>query len=138
MKRGIKLLLLADSLATMRLGMLGPIYALTTVGCIGYLFVTGEASLLLVQVVLGIAVALLSPAYDSVYSHYVAREKEASDRGSWEAMGYTVSAVAALVGGYVAHAFGFVWLFVSMATFSALATVASFGLLAPEETLARD
>ncbi|NCO11169.1 hypothetical protein CO038_00345 [Candidatus Pacearchaeota archaeon CG_4_9_14_0_2_um_filter_39_13] len=178
MKKGLKFLLVADSLATLALGMLGPIYAifveqiggdildaswaffaftltsgvviyiigkwedkikhkeklissgyfLVALGCLGYILVYNQISLLGVQVILGFAIALLSPAYDSLYSHYVRKKEEASDWGSWEAMGYIVSAFAALIGGYIASQLGFKALFFVMFLFALFGAFASLSL----------
>src|SRR3989344_3262721 len=52
-------------------------YSLMSIGFLGYYFVYNQFSLLVVQIVLGFAVALLSPVYDSLYSHYVIKKQEA-------------------------------------------------------------
>ena len=89
-------------------------YFLTAIGCLGYVFVSNQMELLMVQVVLGIAVAVLSPAFDALYSHYVVGTHEASDWGTWESMGYAVAAIASVAGGYAVHQFGFKFLFMVM------------------------
>lgn len=89
-------------------------YILIAVGCLGYYFVYNQISLLIVQVVLGLATALLAPAYDALYSHYVVKKEEASDWSLWESMGYIVGAIAAVIGGYVVNIFGFRILFIVM------------------------
>src|SRR3989338_6475661 len=95
-------------------------YALIAIGCLGYYFVYNQFTLLLVQIILGFATALLSPAYDALYSHFVIKKEEASDWGLWESMGYIVGAVAAIIGGYVASIFGFKILFLVMFAVSLL------------------
>lgn len=170
MKKGIKVLLVADSFANLALGMVGPIYAifveriggdildaswaysvymltagvvmyllsrwedrakhkekfvvlgyaLTSVGCLMYFFVYDQMTLLVTQAVLGLAVAVLSPAFDAIYSHFIRAEEEASDWGVWEAMSYGVTAVAALAGGYIADRYGFKTLFIAMFAISLL------------------
>ena len=178
MRKGLKLLVLADAWATFALGMIGPIYAifveriggdildaswayfaftitagitmyalsfwenhvkhkeslivfsygLISLGCLGYYFVYDQITLLGVQVILGLATAFLSPAYDALYSHYVNKREEASDWGLWESMGYVVGAVAAVAGGYVATLYGFKTLFLIMFLFALLGFLTSLNL----------
>lgn len=89
-------------------------YMLSNVGCLFYIFVNNQAMLLVTQIILGISMAVLSPAFDSVYSHYVTKSEEASNWGIWESMSYIVTAIAAIIGGYVADLYGFRVLFVVM------------------------
>lgn len=103
-------------------------YALTSVGCLLYYFVFNQFTLLLTQVVLGFAIAILDPAFDAIYSHYVKAKEEASNWGIWEAMSYIVTAIAAIVGGYIAEFFGFKPLFLLMFFVSLIGTVSSLSL----------
>ncbi|PIR87446.1 MAG: hypothetical protein COU11_00305 [Candidatus Harrisonbacteria bacterium CG10_big_fil_rev_8_21_14_0_10_49_15] len=103
-------------------------YCLTAVGALGYYFVDTQAGLLVVQVILGVSMAVLSPAFDALYSHYVVNKHEASDWGAWEAMGYMVAALAAVVGGYVVDSFGFRPLFLLMFGAALVGAIISFSL----------
>ncbi len=104
-------------------------YILISIGTLGYIFVFNQLSLLIVQAILGVAVAFLSPAYDSLYSHFVIKKEEASDWGIWEGMGYIVTAIAAVIGGYIADLAGFKTLFIVMFFISLLGVLTSAGLL---------
>jgi len=104
-------------------------YGIATIGCFSYLLVYDQISLLITQVILGLSMALLDPAYDSVYSHYVTRSSEASEWGAWEALDYVVTAIAALAGGYIVTSFGFTTLFLSMGFAGILATFLALFLL---------
>ncbi|PIT92954.1 MAG: hypothetical protein COU06_02540 [Candidatus Harrisonbacteria bacterium CG10_big_fil_rev_8_21_14_0_10_38_8] len=110
-------------------------YSLTAVGCLGYFFVDSQTGLLIVQIILGLSMAFLSPAFDALYSHYVIKNQEASDWGKWEAMGYIVTAVAAVIGGYIVHIFGFKILFLAMFTAAVIGTLISLFLFKKEEFL---
>ena len=110
-------------------------YVLISIGTLGYVFVYNQISLLIVQVILGVAVALLSPAYDSLYSHFVIKKEEAYDWGTWEAMGYIVTAIAAVMGGYIADLVGFKILFLTMFFVSLLGVLTSAGLLKSKKYL---
>lgn len=164
MKKGIKILLVADGFMSFSLGMLGPIYAifvekiggdildaswaystymitagvvmyilskwedrskhkekfivmgyaLTAVGCLLYVFVTSQTTLLIAQIILGLAIAVLDPAFDAIYAHFVTQKEEASNWGIWESTNYIITAIAAIAGGYIAKVFGFQVLFVCM------------------------
>ena len=185
MKRGIKILLIADAFMTLALGMLGPIYAifveriggdlldaswayftfmltsgivmylisrwenhikhkeklifsgylLAAIGCLSYYFVYNQTTLLLTQVILGFAMAILSPAFDAVYAHYINKKREASDWGAWESMGYLVTALAALSGGYIANFYGFKILFLIMFFISLLGAFYSLRLFGRKKNL---
>lgn len=103
-------------------------YALTSVGCLFYIFVFNQITLLATQVTLGLAIAVLDPAFDSTYSHYITKREEASDWGAWEAMSYVVTAIAAIIGGYVANFLGFKILFIAMFIISLLGVIKSLSL----------
>lgn len=62
-------------------------YGVSTLGCFLYLFTITQLMLLITQVVLGVGVALVSPAFDALYAHFVKTKEEALDWGAWEAMG---------------------------------------------------
>jgi MFS family permease len=93
-------------------------YALSALGALGYYFVYNQASLIVVQVILGLGEAVLVPAYDAMYSKYLSKKEEASDWASYESMGYIAGAFAAVLGGYLAYNFGFKTLFLVMFVFS--------------------
>ncbi len=103
-------------------------YFLTSIGCLSYIFVYNQISLLMTQIILGIATALLNPAFDALYSHYTIKKEEAFDWGSWEALGYIVTAVAALVGGYLAAYLSFKYLFIVMFLVSLIGAFTSLNL----------
>ena len=110
-------------------------YLITAFGCLGYLFVNDQISLLVVQVILGIAAAILSPAFDAIFSHYTEEEKEASNWGAWEALGFITTAFSALIGGYIAEFYGFKVVFILMAILSIIGALISFNLLRDKEYL---
>jgi len=112
-------------------------YGITAIGCFSYIFVNSQFTLLVTQVILGFSVAIISPAFDALYAHYVNVKSDASDWGAWEAMGYLVAALAALAGGYIAYGFGFRALFITMFIFALLGAVASLGLLRGDKAMHR-
>ena len=89
-------------------------YFLSAVGFFGYLFVQNVYHLFILQVLLGLSVAIRVPAFDAFYSGSLDHNRRASQWGNWETMAYTVSAIAALAGGFIATTYGFKSLFVIM------------------------
>lgn len=89
-------------------------YLLTALGCLSYIFVHNQISLVITQIILGVAEAVQVPAYDALYSKYLDKSKEASEWGDWESMRYIMTAIAAIVGGYLAYQYGFKILFIVM------------------------
>ena len=110
-------------------------YSLTALGCLSYIFVYNQATLLTTQIILGLSVAFGNPAYDALYSHYINKKEEASEWGSWEAMGYIVTAIAAIIGGYIASLFGFKTLFIIMFLASLLSIIISLNLFKDKKYL---
>ncbi len=102
-------------------------YGINLLATIGYLFVTSTLSLFVVQVFLGIAVAIKDPAYDALFS--ASKSHLALLWGEWEAMDYMALAVGALVGGIIANTFGFFALLWCMVFMSAMSFAASLYLL---------
>lgn len=103
-------------------------YLLNALGCFLYLFTDTQGMLLVVQVILGVGVAVVSPTFDTIYSHFVNSEKEASEWGAWEAMGYFVAALGAVAGSMIADRFGFNALFLCMSAAALIGAILSFFL----------
>ncbi len=104
-------------------------YAIRALGYLGYVFVYNQPSLLVVQFILGLGGALNIPAYDSMYTRFLDKGKEASEWADWEAMYYIMTAFAAIFGGIVASVFGFRSLFVIMFIFSLIGMFSSIKLM---------
>ncbi len=94
---------------------------LAVAGFVGYLFVTNPMDLFLVQVVLGISVAFVVPAFDSFYSRHIDKNKETEEWGAWEGVYQISLGISAVIGAVVADYFGFktlIWLMILFAVFS--------------------
>ena len=102
-------------------------YLLFAFGYLGYLWVDRVVRLLAVELVLGIAYALGTPAYDAFYSSFLERGKKASQWGAFEAMERILSGGGMVAGGVLAAFWGFRVLFVTMAI-AALAAALLVGL----------
>lgn len=99
--------------------------ALSVVGFVGYLFIRNPLDLFFVQIILGMADAVLVPAFDSVFSKNLDRGHSASEWGMWESMRATVVGIAAVIGGFVAQNYGFTALFQIMTVISMFSFAAS-------------
>ena len=86
-----------------------------------YVFMTSIPQLIITQIFWGVAVALGTPAFDSVYSNHTSKENSIIEWGRWEGIAAIVTGVAALVGGIFIQTFGYETIFIIMA-------VISFGL----------
>lgn len=100
-------------------------YGIALLGSIGYLFITSTTHLFIVQIILGFAVALKDPAYDALFS-LSSKRHLALAWGEWEAVDYFGLGFGAMVGGFIASAFGFyilIWCMVLLSFFSFLASL---------------
>jgi len=85
---------------------------------ISYAFMTNIPQLIVTQIFWGIAVALGTPAFDSVYANHTNKESSIIEWGRWEGIAAIVTGVAALVGGVFIQTFGYEAVFIIMATVS--------------------
>lgn len=97
-------------------------------GSLSYYFVYNQISLVITQVILGLAEAVQVPAYDALYSRYLDKNEAASEWGDWEAMRYIVTAIVAVIGGYMADSLGFRTLFLFMFMISLVSVFTSLNL----------
>lgn len=104
-------------------------YIIGALGYLGLLFVKTPAHLFAVQIIFGLGEAVNIPAYDGLYSKLLEKGKYASEWGIWETMAYTVTAIAALIGGIIGELYGFKALFTIMFFLSIACTIVSTALL---------
>ena len=104
-------------------------YFLSSMGVGMYIFVNDTNMLFLTQLILGLSQALAYPAYSALYTDYLDKKKVASEWGAWSSMWYIVTAIAALIGGFIANSYGFKTLFVVMFLVSLLSSFTSLILL---------
>jgi hypothetical protein len=103
-------------------------HTLGAMGILGYIFVASPLHLFAVQVVLGLAEAVGSPAFDGLYSRFLDRGRFASEWGLYDSMDYLVAAFSAGTGGVIASLFGFQVLFMAMFVLSLVSVAASVKL----------
>lgn len=88
--------------------------AINVVGIAGYIFVSSPVDLFIVQGILGIAIAMMNPTFEALYSRGLRKGHEAFEWSIWEGSINIMFAIAAITGGLVASIFGFKTLFVFM------------------------
>lgn len=93
-------------------------YVMTAIAYFGYIFINSVFWLFGIQILLGLASAIVTPAFDTVYSSHLDQGKQASQWGAWEGMSQIVTAIGALVGGVMVTLLGFNWLFGIMGSLS--------------------
>ncbi len=108
-------------------------YFFSALGFLGYIFVTNVYHLFIVQALLGISIAVRSPALSALYSKKMEKGKRVSVWSEWEAMWYIVTAAASISGGLVVKYFGFHTLLTIMFISSVCALIASLSM--PEKAL---
>lgn len=108
-------------------------YGISMIGTAGYLLVDSSVSLFIVEIILGLSVALKDPAYDELFSLAGKRHLTLA-WGEWEAVDYLALGVGAFVGGLIAEFFGFRILLWSMLALSVFSFLSSISLLKVQET----
>ena len=103
-------------------------YLLNAIAFFLYLFVSKPVHLYFIEILFGVAIAVLSPVYDGLYSKNLDKGKYVSEWGDWEAVGYIISSISALSGGILVSKFGFQTLFFVMSGVSFLAFIVSLCL----------
>ena len=89
-------------------------YAIMGFGFLSYTYVDSIWALFLVQIIIGLGEAVYSPAFDSVYSKHLNKQKAGSQWGAWESMNYFTTAIGAIIGGLLVTQFGFNIMFIIM------------------------
>ena len=96
-------------------------YGLNAAATFGYILVDSPLSLLIVQLVLGVASALATPTWDALYSIYESRKKAGTQWGIADGGPHIVTGIAVLFGGFVIALTGFTTLFIIMGLIQILA-----------------
>ena len=85
---------------------------------ISYAFMTSLPQLIVTQIIWGVAVALSTPAFDSLYASHTDKEASIAQWGGWEGIAAIMTGVGALIGGIVIQNFGYQAVFIAMAAIS--------------------
>ena len=98
-------------------------YLLIGLGFYLYLWTDTLWKLLLVQILIGISDAVVSPAFDVIYSQHLDKGQEGIEWASWESLSYFVEAIGAVIGGGIVAIFGFEALFIIMGSICVLSAI---------------
>lgn len=99
-------------------------YFLIAAGQLGYLWVDAPAKLFLIQIILGIALGLLDPSLDFLYSVHLDPGRGGFEWGVYEGLTKIAGGLGAILGGVIVTlAGGFSALFISMAALSFLSGI---------------
>ncbi len=107
-----------------RTRIIGIGYILQGIGYLGYVFVHTMVELLVVQVFIGLAVAMYQSAYDSLYGQYAGRGASSSQQWSfWESGAYFAAAIGAMAGAALLSFMSFQAVFIAMAILCFIAAI---------------
>ena len=93
---------------------------ISAIGFAGYLTASNILHLVIIQGILGVAFALMTPAQDALYTKHLDRGKFGTEWGTWEAVFWITEGVGAFLGGMIANFVGFQALFMVMMSISFL------------------
>ena len=118
---------MADRISKRKMFFLGRI--LFVVSSASYFFVENVQQLYFVQIILAISVAVIDPAFVSLFSRASIRKKESEEWAVWEGAANIAIAFGAIIGGLVAITYGFKALFVIMTASSLISLTTSAMLM---------
>lgn len=98
-------------------------YALNALFSFGYLFVSTPTQLFLVQAGLGIAEAIGTPAWDSLYAKHVDESHDTFAWGLASGQSQIVTGISIICGGLLVHYYSFNALFFTMGIIQIIATI---------------
>lgn len=87
-------------------------YGIMGLGYFLYIFVNSVTSLFLVQILIGLASAFYTPAYDLIFTKHMADTKIGKIWGSWDAMSRFSIGAGAILGGIIVSVFSFNAMFI--------------------------
>ncbi len=98
-------------------------FLLNAIATFGYLLVNNPLKLFVVQGLLGVAVALVNPTWDSLFSAHLDKKHFGQEWGISEGGPSIIMGVALLIGGFILTKFNFQTLFIIMGTIQVIATI---------------
>jgi MFS family permease len=104
-------------------------YILLALGFLSYLFVKTPIGLFSVELIIGVAMGVLDPAWDAVFSAKLEEKQGSKQWALWAGSTNIVTGISAVVGGLIVSHFSFRALFLIMFAFGILSAIISFGVL---------
>ena len=103
-------------------------YVILAICALGYIFVQNAMHLFILQALIGVGSAILTPAWDAIFSKYEDHGKEAFEWSIWEGGVSIILGITAFIGGILVVLFGWTIIFVIMFIFEAIGAISSFRL----------
>ena len=98
-------------------------YGLNALLTFGYLFVETPLQLFIIQVALGIATALATPTWSTLYARHSDKELEVFEWGLASGESNIITGIAIIIGGYIVGSFSFNLLFMIMGIIQTISTL---------------
>ncbi|MBM3281961.1 MAG: MFS transporter [Candidatus Diapherotrites archaeon] len=98
-------------------------YALNTLVLFGYIFVSNPMQLFIAEAFMGLAAAMASPTWYSLFSQYETKKSSGREWGLVTGQAKIATAAAMIVGGYIVTYLSFTALFVLMGSIQLVATL---------------
>lgn len=98
-------------------------YALLAIGMFGYLLVDTPQKLFLLEVLFGIAVGILEPSWDGLYSSRLSAHEATRAWSTYTGLQSIGTGVSALLGGFIVASFSFKVLFLMMGAIDVIALI---------------
>ncbi len=118
---------MSDKHSKARLMMWG--YIINTIATFAYLLVNNPFSLLLVQSLLGISLALSSPTWSALYTQFQDNSKSGEAWGLSQGGPSIIQAGSIIAGGFIVTFLGFDMLFIVMGILMAVSTIVQASIL---------
>lgn len=104
-------------------------YVLNAILTFGYIFVETPQQLFIIQAALGVAEAICSPAWDTLYARNLDEQNDTYAWGLSTGQSQLITGVATLCGGFIVHYMSFATLFILMGIVQLLAALVQGRLL---------
>lgn len=98
-------------------------YTLNALFTFGYLFVSSPIHLFIVQAGLGIAVAMATPTWDTLYAKHQDRKNGGFQWGLAGGAAQIITGISVIIGGYIVSIASFTALFLTMGIIQVIATI---------------
>jgi MFS family permease len=90
-------------------------FFLRAITWVGFIFAGNIASIIILQIILGLGEAVGSTGFDAIMAEHLDKSSHIRDYAVWKTISNLLAAVATLIGGFVVTSYGFSPMFVFMA-----------------------
>lgn len=102
--------------------------ALTAATYFSYIFIDSVSQLYILQALLGLGAAIAFPGWYSIFTHHIDKGKEAFEWSLYDVLLGIGMAASAVVGGFLADAYGFEVLFLIVGLFTVVGAILLFAV----------